>query len=50
MDRFGYERAGINGGNAMQRLADAAVDWLRSRRVEHWIMFLAGLALGAILG
>jgi hypothetical protein len=40
----GDHRAGI------ERLADAALAWLRSRSSEHWLMFLAGLMIGLFLG
>ena len=50
MDQYGYGHAGPHGPNTVQRLAEAAVAWIRSRKAVHWIMFLAGVALGAILG
>jgi hypothetical protein len=33
-----------------ERLASSALDYLRSRTSEHWLMFVAGLAVGLILG
>jgi hypothetical protein len=33
-----------------ERLASAALDYLRSRSSEHWLMFLAGLMIGLFLG
>ncbi len=32
-----------------QRLADRLGRYLRSRTTDHWIMFLAGAVIGAIL-
>lgn len=50
MSRYEYEQAGSDHQGTVQRLAEAAVAYLRSRKAEHWIMFLAGLGLGAVLG
>jgi hypothetical protein len=53
MDQFTYgqdERRGTGRGDRVQRLAEAFVGYLRSRTAEHWIMFVAGLALGVLLG
>lgn len=50
MDRFGYDRAAGGQGGAFQRHAEALLAYLKSRKAEHWVMFLAGLALGALLG
>jgi hypothetical protein len=33
-----------------ERLAGRALDYLRSRSSEHWLMFGAGLAIGLLLG
>ena len=48
------ERAGWYGRQdyrtELERLARGALDYLRSRRREHWLMFCAGLAIGLILG
>jgi hypothetical protein len=33
-----------------ERLASAALAYLRSRSSEHWLMFLAGLLIGLFLG
>ena len=33
-----------------QRLASSALDYLRSRSSEHWLMFCAGLVVGLMLG
>jgi hypothetical protein len=33
-----------------ERLASGALGYLRSRSSEHWLMFLAGLMVGLILG
>jgi hypothetical protein len=35
---------------ALERLASAALAYLRSRSSEHWLMFLAGLVIGLFLG
>jgi len=37
-------------GVGLERVAGEALEYLRSRRVEHWLMFVAGLAIGLILG
>jgi len=50
MDRYGYERTAGGHGGGFQRHADAFIGYLKSRKAEHWIMFVAGLALGALLG
>ena len=36
--------------NAWERSSSRAMHFLRTRRSEHWIMFLAGLVIGLILG
>jgi hypothetical protein len=33
-----------------ERLLSAALAYLRSRTSEHWLMFVAGLAFGLLLG
>jgi hypothetical protein len=33
-----------------ERLAASALDYLRSRSSEHWLMFCAGLMIGLWLG
>jgi hypothetical protein len=33
-----------------ERLTEQALGYLRSRTAEHWLMFLAGLAIGLIVG
>ena len=35
---------------AFERLASSAVEYLRSRSTEHWLMFCAGLVVGLFLG
>jgi hypothetical protein len=35
---------------AFEHLAGRALDYLRSRSSEHWLMFCAGLAIGLLLG
>ena len=44
-DRYGgHHRAGL------ERLASDALDYLRSRTSEHWLIFLAGVLIGLFLG
>ena len=50
MDRYGYDNLHRDRLSGAQRLGEAALAWVKSRKAEHWIMFLAGLALGAMLG
>jgi hypothetical protein len=33
-----------------ERLAEQALGYLRSRTADHWLMFIAGLAIGLIIG
>jgi hypothetical protein len=33
-----------------ERVASDALNYLRSRSSEHWLMFLAGLLIGLFLG
>jgi hypothetical protein len=33
-----------------ERLGEQALGYLRSRSVDHWLMFLAGLVIGLIVG
>jgi hypothetical protein len=33
-----------------ERLAGRALDYLRSRSSEHWLVFFAGLVVGLFLG
>ena len=49
MDRYGYEQRGAAGGT-LPRMGEALAAYVRSRKAEHWIMFAAGLVLGALLG
>ena len=35
---------------AFERLAERAIAYLQSRSVEHWLMFMAGLVLGLLIG
>jgi hypothetical protein len=49
MSHYGYE-TGRESPNKVQRLAEAFLAYLRSRTMDHWIMFFAGLALGALIG
>lgn len=53
MDEFTYGRGGQTGScraDRMQRLGENLIAYIRSRTAEHWIMFVAGLALGLLLG
>lgn len=36
--------------SGFERLASNALEYLRSRNSEHWLMFLAGLMIGLFLG
>jgi hypothetical protein len=36
--------------NGFERLGEQALGYLRSRSVDHWLMFLAGLVIGLIVG
>ncbi|MCC2662775.1 MAG: hypothetical protein K0R41_1745 [Geminicoccaceae bacterium] len=38
-DRTGFER-----------VSERAMDYLRSRTADHWLMFAAGLVVGMIVG
>jgi hypothetical protein len=33
-----------------ERAAEQVLDYLRGRTVDHWLMFLAGLVIGLIIG
>jgi hypothetical protein len=39
-----------NGRTAFERVAEQASSYLRSRTADHWLMFLAGLMIGLIIG
>ena len=41
-DLYGRHRS----SNGFERLASSALDYLRSRSSDHWLMFVAGLAIG----
>ena len=43
-----YGRA--NYGTGFERLASGVLEYLRSRRSEHWLMFVIGLIIGLFLG
>jgi hypothetical protein len=45
-DPYGYR----DHRTAFERLAARALDYLRSRSSEHWLMFFAGLVVGLLLG
>jgi hypothetical protein len=39
-----------SGRSAFERLGEQALGYLRSRTADHWLMFLAGLVVGLIVG
>jgi hypothetical protein len=39
-----------NGRTAFERITEQASSYLRSRTADHWLMFLAGLVFGLIIG
>jgi len=39
-----------NHARPFERFAEQLLDYLRSRTVDHWLMFLGGLVVGLILG
>jgi hypothetical protein len=43
---YGYR----NHRTGFERVAASALNYLRSRSSEHWLMFFAGLAVGVLLG
>jgi hypothetical protein len=45
-DQYGYRSQ----RTVFERLAAGALEYLRSRNTEHWLMFCAGLAIGVLLG
>jgi hypothetical protein len=45
-DQYGYR----NHRTVFDRLAASALNYLRSRSSEHWLMFCAGLVAGLLLG
>ena len=60
MDDFGRDGADERGADrrsaradrlsGFDRLLDRLADYLRTRTSEHWVMFLAGLVLGSLIG
>ena len=38
------------GRSGLERGAEQAVAYLRSRSADHWLMFVAGIVIGLILG
>lgn len=47
----GYDTYGRREHRAgFDRAAGQFLDYLRSRTADHWIMFLAGLVIGSLLG
>lgn len=47
-DRDTYHRAGPRDG--VERAGAWAVEFLRNRTADQWLMFLAGVVIGMILG
>jgi hypothetical protein len=47
-DRDPYRHAGRNDG--FERAGSRILDFLRSRSADHWVMFLAGVVVGIIIG
>jgi hypothetical protein len=45
-DLYGYR----NHRPVFERLTTVALDYLRSRSSEHWLLFFAGLVVGILLG
>ena len=45
-DLYGYR----NHRTIFERVSAVALDYLRSRTSEHWLLFFAGLVLGIWLG
>ena len=46
-DRDPYGRSGRDG---FERAGGRVLEFLRSRSADHWIMFLAGVVVGMIVG
>jgi hypothetical protein len=46
-DRDPYQRGRADG---FERAGSRILDFLRSRSADHWIMFLAGIVIGMIVG
>ncbi len=36
--------------SGVERLTERLTEYLRTRTSEHWVMFLAGLVVGSLLG
>jgi hypothetical protein len=47
-DRDPYHRSGR--ADSFERAGSRILDFLRSRTADHWIMFLAGVVVGMIVG
>ena len=45
-DQYGYRSQ----RTVFERVMASALDYLRSRNTEHWLMFCAGLVVGLLLG
>ena len=45
-DQYGYRSQ----RTVLERVMARALDYLRSRNTEHWLMFFSGLGVGLLLG
>ncbi len=41
---------GYGGRTGFERTVERVLNYLRGRTADHWLMFLAGLAIGLIIG
>ncbi len=41
---------GLDQRTGFERIGEQVLSYLRSRTVDHWLMFLAGLVIGLIVG
>ena len=46
----GHHGRGPRGAESLDRWVERTRDYLRSRTLDHWLMFAGGLLLGALLG
>ena len=45
----GHRTRDPRGGDPLDRWVERTRDYLRSRTLDHWLMFVGGLLLGALL-
>ena len=45
-----HEGRRVDRASAFDRLVERLTEYLRTRTSEHWVMFLAGLVVGSLLG